>query len=186
MRETDCAATAWLQLRDHSRRSSDRPTQPARPAQWSPAQAAPRRLPTAAPPRLGLRGQESWLQGGCRPASLGSFVMDACCFTGSGGRICGASRRPMALLSPLLCSRPRACPGYPSGGPQHGTRGCQAQDWGALHVVVAWCRRGEACTSGFPPHSRFRSPAGVCRNGPWSFAFQIILLGSRVQVPLRL
>ena len=87
---------------------------------------------------------------------------------------------------PLLCSRPRACPGYPSGGPQHGTRGCQAQDWGALHVVVAWCRRGEACTSGFPPHSRFRSPAGVCRNGPWSFAFQIILLGSRVQVPLRL
>lgn len=128
MRETDWAAAAWLQHCDHSRRSSDRPTQPVHPAQWSPAQAAPRRLPTAASPCLGLRRQESWLQGSCRPASLGSFVMDACCFTGSeeGASVGPQDVRwpccPRALLTSMRVSR------MPLGGPQRGACGCQAQD----------------------------------------------------------
>ena len=135
MRETDCAATAWLQLRDHSRRSSDRPTQPARPAQWSPAQAAPHRLPTAAPPRLGLRGQESWLQGGCRPASLGSFVMDACCFTGSEE---GASVGPQDVRWPC-CPR---CSAHVHVRVQDTPRGALS-----TAPVAARPRTGAPCTS---------------------------------------
>lgn len=77
-----------------------------------------------------------------------------------GGCVCGDSRRPTALLSPLLCSRPCSRPGRPLGGTQRGTRGCRAQDWGASRVIAAQCRRGEACPVGSPPHPRLRSRAG--------------------------
>lgn len=140
-----------------TQRNSDGWPQPGRPHPASPPPPAPA---WASEDRsLGFRVGESCQLGAlCRGRLLLHWVR--------GGRTCGASRRPVALLSMLLCSLPCSRPGRPSGGTQRGACGCRAQDWGASQVVAAWCRRGEACTAGSPPHSRFRSPAGCLQK--WS------------------
>lgn len=158
-----------------TQRNSDGWPQPGQP---HPASPPPPPLP--GPPRTG-----DLASGWVRAASSGPFVADACCCTGSEG---GAPVGPRGVRWPCCpcCSarfraRVQAAPrGALSAAPvAAGPRTGVPRRWLLLGV-------GEERRVQQAPHPTPVSGAllGVCRNGPWSFAFQIILLGSRVQIPL--